>query len=192
MSLVHAPARTPAVVGANFYVKGGHLSQIGALDCVRVGFGACRYARFWRAVGQFDCAPDHCGEQQDCNDFAQHEPLPSQLQKVVWFYKGLGGVNHGVARGGCKTVSNASFWSVICAGGSEGVRRNVPVIVTARINALLHRVLALTAWIAQREPQHTADEFCTKHNRGEGYKRVFAHIPSFVIQMPTPEGARHV
>lgn len=192
MSLVNAPARTPTAVGANFRVKGGHLSQIGALDCVRVGFGACRDARFWRAVGHFDRAPDHCGEQQDSNDFTQHESLPSQLQKGAWSYKGLGGVNHGIARGVCKTVSNASFWSAICAGGSEGVRRHVPVIVTPRINALLHGVFAPFGGAAQREPQHASHQHSAKQNRGEGYKSVFAHIPSFVMQMLTPERARHV
>ncbi len=75
---------------------------------------------------------------------------------------------------------------------SKGIRRHVSVIVTPRINALLHRVLALFAGAAQRKPQHANHQQCAKHNRGEGHNGLFAHIPSFVIQMLTPEGARHV
>ena len=75
---------------------------------------------------------------------------------------------------------------------SKGIRRHVSVIVTPRINALLHRVLTLFAGAAQRQPQHAAHQRSAKHNRGEGHKGVFVHIHSFVMQMPTPEGARHV
>ncbi len=74
----------------------------------------------------------------------------------------------------------------------KGIRRHVSVIVTPRINALLHRVLALFAGAAQREPQHAAHQRCANHNRREGHNGLFAHIHSFVMQMPTPEGARHV
>ena len=75
---------------------------------------------------------------------------------------------------------------------SVGIRRNIPIVVTPRINAILHRVFSFFAWAAQREPQHAAHQHSAKHNRGEGHKTLFAHIHSFVIQMLTPEGARHV
>ncbi len=72
------------------------------------------------------------------------------------------------------------------------IRRHVSVIVASCVDAFLHRMIALFTGAAQREPQHAADQERAKHNRGEGHKSFFAHTPSFVMQLLTPERARHV
>jgi len=76
--------------------------------------------------------------------------------------------------------------------GLKCIRRDVPVIIPSRIDALLHRMFALFAGPTQREPQDAAHEQSAKYNRSEGHQSVVAHIQSSVIQTLTPERARHV